>query len=403
MVRGVLMEEKHERIIFHIDVNSAFLSWSAVEALSNGERLDLRDVPSIVGGDENSRRGVVLAKSMAAKKYGIVTGESIFNARRKCAELKMVSPDFSVYEKYSKAMMKLLSEYTPLLEQYSIDECFLDVTGDLRGEPIKMAEDIKNKISKELGFTVNIGISNNKLLAKMASEFRKPNAVNTLYPFEIKDKMWPLKVSELFMVGKRATEKLNKLYIFTIGDLANYNSEVLKTKFKSYGQMIWEYANGIDNSKVESNAMEMKGISTSTTLVEDIIDQEAAKKVLKSLAETLAIRLREIKKYCSSVSVTIKSSDFKVYSHQKKLLNPTDSTKKIVETVELLFQEVWKKEPIRLLGVSLTQLVDEGTHQISFFDSAQQEKERALDKTLDAIKNKYGESSVKLGMNITNN
>jgi len=389
------MIESHERIIFHIDVNSAFLSWSAVEALTNGEKIDIREINSVIGGDEESRRGVVLAKSNLAKQCGIVTGESLFNARRKCPDLKVISPCFSVYEKYSKAMMELLKEYTPLLEQYSIDECFLDVTNDLRDEPIKMAEAIKDRIKEELGFTVNIGIANNKLLAKMASEFRKPNKVNTLYPSEIKQKLWPLSVGELFMVGKKATEKLNSLYVYTIGELANSNVELLKAKFKSYGLMIWEYANGIDNSKVEINTGEMKGISNATTLAEDIINKEAAYKVLRSLVEKVSTRLRELNKCCNSVSVNVRSSDFKNYSHQKKLVNPTDSTRKLLETVLELFDEAWKKEPIRLLGVSLTQLVDEGHYQISIFENLEYEKEKALDKTLDSIRKKYGQDAVK--------
>jgi len=389
------MIESHERIIFHIDVNSAFLSWSAVEALTNGEKIDIREINSVIGGDEESRRGVVLAKSNLAKQCGIVTGESLFNARRKCPDLKVISPCFSVYEKYSKAMMELLKEYTPLLEQYSIDECFLDVTNDLRDEPIKMAEAIKDRIKEELGFTVNIGIANNKLLAKMASEFRKPNKVNTLYPSEIKQKLWPLSVGELFMVGKKATEKLNSLYVYTIGELANSNVELLKAKFKSYGLMIWEYANGIDNSKVEINTGEMKGISNATTLAEDIINKEAAYKVLRSLVEKVSTRLRELNKCCNSVSVNVRSSDFKNYSHQKKLVNPTDSTRKLLETVLELFDEAWKKEPIRLLGVSLTQLVDEGHYQISIFENLEYDKEKALDKTLDSIRKKYGQDAVK--------
>ena len=389
------MIESHERIIFHIDVNSAFLSWSAVEALTNGEKIDIREINSVIGGDEESRRGVVLAKSNLAKQCGIVTGESLFNARRKCPDLKVISPCFSVYEKYSKAMMELLKEYTPLLEQYSIDECFLDVTNDLRDEPIKMAEAIKDRIKEELGFTVNIGIANNKLLAKMASEFRKPNKVNTLYPSEIKQKLWPLSVGELFMVGKKATEKLNSLYVYTIGELANSNVELLKAKFKSYGLMIWEYANGIDNSKVEINTGEMKGISNATTLAEDIINKEAAHMVLRSLVEKVSTRLRELNKCCNSVSVNIRSSDFKNYSHQKKLVNPTDSTRKLLETALELFDEAWKKEPIRLLGVSLTQLVDEGHYQISIFENLEYDKEKALDKTLDSIRKKYGQDAVK--------
>ncbi|WP_026884781.1 DNA polymerase Y family protein [Clostridium akagii] len=384
------MKDNKERIIFHIDVNSAFLSWSAADAMKNGEKLDIRDIPSVIGGDESSRRGVVLAKSNSAKKYGIITGESLFSARKKYPNLKVISPCFPVYEKYSKSMIDLLQEYTPLLQQYSIDECFLDVTNDLRDEPIKMAEAIRERIKTELGFTVNIGISNNKLLAKMASEFNKPDKVNTLYSSEIKEKLWPLSVGELFMVGKKATEKLNKLYIYTIGELANYSAELLKSKFKSYGLMIWEYANGIDTSDVECNTSEMKVISNSTTFAEDISDSESAYKVLRSLSENLSTRLRELNKCCNSISVSIRSSDFKNYSHQKKLINPTDSNRQIITVALQLFDEVWKKEPIRLLGVSLTQLVDEGYYQMSLFEVAQDDKEKALDKAIDSIRKRYG-------------
>ncbi len=384
------MNENHKRIIFHIDVNSAFLSWSAVDAIKNGEKIDIREIPSVIGGDEASRHGIVLAKSTSAKKYGIITGESLFSARKKCHNLKVVPPCFPVYQKYSKSMIDLLQEYTPLLQKYSIDECFLDVTKDLRDEPIKMAEAIRERIKIELGFTVNIGISNNKLLAKMASEFNKPDKVNTLYLSEIKEKLWPLSVGELFMVGKKATEKLNRLYIFTIGELANYSAELLKSKFKSYGLMIWEYANGIDNSDVQCNTSEMKVISNSTTFPDDITDSDSAKKILKTLAENLSTRLRELNKCCSSISVSIRSSDFKNYSHQKTLLNPTCSTKKIIVTVLQLFDESWKKEPIRLLGVALTQLADEGYYQLSIFEMAQNDKEKALDKAIDSIRKKYG-------------
>jgi len=292
-------------------------------------------------------------------------------------------------------MMELLKEYTPLLQQYSIDECFLDVTSDLRGEPIRMAEDIKERIKRELGFTVNIGISNNKLLAKMASELKKPNKVNTLYPSEIKEKLWPQKVGELFMVGKRATEKLNNMYIFTIEDLANSNVDLLMTKFKSYGLMIFEYANGIDNSKVEAISGEIKVISNSTTLAVDIWHREEAHKVLMGLVENLGSRLRELNKCCTSISVSVRSSDFKNYSHQKKLLNPTDSTKKIAEAVMELFDESWKNEPIRLLGVALTQLVEEGYYQISIFECIKDDKDKAIDKALDSIRKKYGQDAIK--------
>jgi len=383
------------RMIFHVDVNSAFLSWSAVEALQRGESIDIRTIPSVIGGDESSRRGVVLAKSVPAKPYGIVTGESLFSARRKCPELVVVPPNFNTYEKCSRNMMNLLSEYTPLIEQYSIDECFLEFSKNSMPDPLKLAHSIKERISKELGFTVNIGISNNKLLAKMASELNKPDKVNTIYPNEIKEKMWPLQVEELFMVGKRAKEKLNKMYIYTIGDLANYNVDLLRDKFKSYGELIWQYANGIDNSQVAENDGELKVISNSTTLAANITERNEAHKVLLSLVENVALRLRKSSKHCSCVSVSIRTSEFKNYSHQKKMMNATASTDKIAEITLQLFDETWKKEPIRLLGIALSHLTEEGYHQISLFENIKEDKNRALDNAIDSIRSKYGEAAIK--------
>lgn len=386
---------ENDRIIFHIDVNSAFLSWSAVEALYKGENIDIRNIPSVIGGDESSRRGVVLAKSIPAKAYGIITGESLFSARRKCPEVKVIPPSFSTYEKYSRAMMDMVSEYTSIIEQYSIDECFLEFHKNSLKEPLELAQSIKERIKQELGFTVNIGVSNNKLLAKMASELNKPDKVNTIYPKEIKEKLWPLQVEELFMVGKRAKEKLNKMYIYTVGDLANYNVDLLKDKFKSYGELIWQYANGIDNSQVAASEGELKVISNSTTLAEDIIDRKEAHKVLLSLVENVALRLRKSSKHCSCISVSIRSSEFKNYSHQKKLMNATDSTATIAEVAQQLFDETWKSEPIRLLGIALSHLSEEGYHQLSLFENVKEEKSRALDSAIDSIRNKYGEAAIK--------
>lgn len=384
-----------EKIIFHIDVNSAFLSWTAIDRLSKGENIDIREVPAIIGGDESNRHGVVLAKSTEAKKHGIVTGESIYAARKKCPNLIIIPPSFNVYKECSSKMMNMLREYTPFVEQYSIDECFLDVTGECFEDPIDMANRIKDRIKKELGFTVNIGISVNKLLAKMASEFRKPDKVNTLYKDEIESKMWPLKIRELFMVGKSAEAKLNNMCIYTIGDLANYDLELLIFKFKSYGKMIWQYANGIDNSVVATDEYDdLKCISNSTTLPLDISKSEDAYKVLLELSENVATRLRNINKYCMSISVSIKTYDFKNYSHQKKLKNPTYSTQKIFEISKLLFDEMWKKEPIRLLGVNLSQLSQENICQLSMFEEAKDDKTQLLDKALDDIRKKYGQKAV---------
>lgn len=382
------------KIIFHVDVNSAFLSWSAVNMLKSGEELDIRTIPAVIGHD--SSRGVVLAKSDSAKKFNIVTGESIITAKRKCPNILIVHPNFEVYSKFSRAMMELLGDYTPHIEQYSIDECFMDMTNFLEADPVTAGNNIKHRIYEELGFTVNVGISCNKLLAKMASELKKPNLVHTLFPEEIKTKMWPLPVGELFMVGRRSVPRLNELGIYSIGELANYNEITLKKIFKSYGSMIWNYANGIDNSSVESNGdYEVKIISNSTTFSRDISNRSEAHKALIALCDNVSSRLRATKRFCRSVSVSIRDSDFKNYSHQKKLNNPTDSTRVIYDTVRELFDETWKLEPIRLLGVSLSSLEYEEHEQLSMFgDSTANEKNKALDRVIDDIRKKYGEDSV---------
>lgn len=392
------MLEIVEKLIFHIDVNSAFLSWSAVDKLLKGEALDIRDIASVIGGDEEARRGVVLAKSMTAKKAGIITGESLFTARKKCANLLVVAPDFDLYESCSRAMRAIFTDYTPYVEKFSIDECFLDMTSyNTSKEAAKrIAQDIKNRIRSELGFTVNIGISDVKLLAKMASDFEKPDKIHTLFKNEIQKKLWHLNVSELFMVGKKTVPRLNNLNIFTIGDLARYDVEILKYHFKSSGSVMWQYANGIDNSEVKWNKYELKGISNSTTLSEDIKNKNDAYIVLLSLVDHTSTRLRDIKKCCYCISVTIKNREFINYSGSKTLRNATDSTEEILKTVKNIFDELWKGEPIRLLGVSLNNLCLDNFKQISIFDMDinSQEKQRALDKTMDSLRGKYGKSII---------
>lgn len=387
---------ERDRIIFHVDVNSAFLSWTAVEKLRKGEKIDIREVPAVIGGDEASRHGIVLAKSMPAKKYGIVTGESLYSARKKCPKLLIFSPSFNIYKESSRKLMSLLKEYTPVIEQYSIDECFMDLTSDIGNlTPLKLAEIIKERVKSELGFTVNIGISTNKLLAKMASELEKPDKINTLYKDEIKAKLWPLPVGELFMVGRSGKEKLNKLFIHNVGELANFNVDILVNKFKSYGKLIWEYANGIDNSKVNSIEEEAKVISNSVTLSKDITSEEEIKKVLIEISENVSSRLRKIGRCCSSISVSIRTSNFKNYSHQKRLKNPTNCTKNIIETSNVIFIEMWKREPIRLLGIQLSGLCDSEVKQISLFEDTSDEKNASLDKAVDLIRQKYGDSAIK--------
>jgi len=386
------------KLIFHIDVNSAFLSWSATDKLKKGSDVDLRNIASVIGGDEESRRGVVLAKSMLAKKNGIVTGESLFSARKKCRDIVVVRPDFRLYERCSKSMRKIFGDYTPYVEDFSIDESFLDVTSYNTSKEaiLKLAHDISGRIKKELGFTVNIGISDVKLLAKMASDFEKPDKVHTLYKNEIEKKLWNLPVGELFMVGKRTVPRLNNLNIFTIGDLALYDVKFLEYHFKSSGIMMWEYANGIDNSEVRFHKRELKGINNSTTLSNDIKSKNEAYKVLLELVEHTASRLRNIKKCCYSISITIRNDEFIDYSRSTTLKSATDLTQEILNTVKKLFDELWKGEPIRLLGVSLNNLCEGNFKQISIFDvdNDGDEKKRAIDKTIDSLRLKYGETSV---------
>jgi DNA polymerase-4 len=386
-----------DNLIFHIDVNSAYLSWEAVYRLQHFDDTDLRDIPSVVGGDEASRHGIVLAKSIPAKKYNIHTGETLYSARTKCPELTVVPPRYSLYIKCSNSMNKILREYTPKIQRFSVDESFLDFTAmeHLYPDYMKLAETIKERIKEELGFTVNIGISNNKLLAKMASDLKKPDKIHTLFPNEIKEKMWCLPVGELFMVGSATKKKLHKLNIITIGDLARYDPEILRHQMKSQGLLVWNYANGIDVSQVRpGNYIEMKGMGNSTTISFDVTDTRDAHLVLLSLCEMIGMRLRDTQNCCGLVAVSIRTNEFRNYSRQKKLYYFTDSTTKIWEEACKLFDALWKGEPVRHLGVRVTDLCSNEFFQVSLFEDKMTEKYRAIDKTMDSIRTKYGSSAV---------
>ncbi|HCL03328.1 MAG TPA: DNA polymerase IV [Lachnoclostridium phytofermentans] len=390
---------KKERLIFHVDVNSAFLSWESVHRLtSNSEALDLRTIPSAVGGDKQSRHGIVLAKSTKAKSYGIVTGEPLTQALQKCPSLVVVPPNFEVYTSYSERLMKLLLEYTPTLNQFSIDEAFLDMTDTyhLFGTPMDIASQIRERVMKELGFTVNIGVSTNKLLAKMASDFKKPNLCHSLFPSEISEKMWPLPVEELFFVGKSAKAKFNVLGIRSIYDLAHTDVSILRTHLgNKYSTLIHEYANGIDEEPVEDADTKAKGCGNSITLSQDVIDNTTAKQVLLALSETVGARLRSSNVSCSCITVEIKYTNFQTYTHQTVLPYQTNTTTTIYEAACRLFEEFWDNSPIRLLGIRTTKLDDTDFSQISLFDNKQSEKFKKLDSAIDSIRNKYGNDSVK--------
>lgn len=386
-----------DRIIFHIDVNSAFLSWSAVDAIQHGSSLDIREIPSAVGGDVESRHGIILAKSIPAKKYKIQTGEPIYTARQKCPQLHLVPPNYPLYVQCGDAMVNILREYSPLIERYSIDECFMDMTTvkDIYKDPVETAYNLKERIKRELGFTVNIGVSNNKLLAKMGSELEKPDRLHTLFPIEIKDKLWPLPVDELFMVGRATAPKLNAMNIYTIGDLANYNLDILKKKFKSYGVMIWNYANGIDSTPVKDNkSIEMKSIGNSTTIPFDVEDRQTAHMVLLSLAETVGMRLRHSQNLCQLVYVYYKNNLFMGKARQRKLKYKTDCTDHINKEACALFDEIWDGSPVRQLGISVSHLSSVYIDQVSFFDERNIERKQRLDKAIDEVRRKYGLNSL---------
>lgn len=380
-----------DRQILHIDVNNAFLSWTAVDMLSKGETIDIREIPAVIGGDEAQRKGVVLAKSMKAKQFGIVTGETLYSARKKCPNIKVYMGNHSMYKVYSDKLYNLLLEYTDIIERFSIDECFLDLTHYLRGQKlIDVANEISKRVKEELKFTVNIGVANNKLLAKMASDFTKPDRVHTLYKEEIKTKMWVLPVSDLFMVGRKSIPKLERMGIKTIGDLANRDINLLIKQFGKHGKMMWEYANGIDNSEVIYQYTEPKCVGNSITFPHDIDNIEKLDEILLSLTEQVTYRLRKHKLLANVVNVHIKTNEFKVSSHQRKLDVSTSSTKIIYGIAKELLGQLYKGEYIRLLGVQVSELCRTDEAQISLFDTDINKKQDKIDKTLDEIKKKYG-------------
>lgn len=392
-----MSKDSLRRTIMHIDVNSAFLSWQAVYNLQKGETLDLRDIPSAVGGSQADRRGIILAKSTPAKKFGVTTGEVIWQARQKCPELVVVPPNYDLYMKCSNMLYEMMKEYSPRLQRFSIDEMFLDYTGmePHFGDAVAAAHLIKDRIKKEMGFTVNIGIGENKLTAKVAGDLKKPDMVHTLFPHELEAKMWPLPVGDLFMVGRQTRKKLVEMNINTIGDLAKADRKFLCGRLKSFGNVIWCYANGIDESPVQSGYyLQMKGIGNSTTIKFDVTEPETAYKVLLSLTESVALRLRAARSCCRVVSVEIRTAGLDSYSHQRKLMNHTNITMEIFETVRELFNECWKSEKIRHLGVRVTDLCSDEFMQASIFDKQCKDKKQALDGAMDVLRGRYGNASV---------
>ncbi len=387
-----------EKIIFHIDVNSAFLSWEAVYRLHIlGHPRDLRTIPSAVAGDVKKRHGIILARSTPAKKYGVRTGDMISDALKLCPQLMLVPPHYDLYKTSSEAFMQILCDFSPCVEPYSIDEAFCDMTetAGLYGSPVVAANLIKDKIKNELGFTVNIGISNNKLLAKMASDFTKPDRVHTLFPKEVPAKMWPLPVGDLFFVGRATEKKLRALGITTIGELAQTDVDVLKSHLKKHGELIHEFANGVDVSLVSNAAVANKGYGNSTTIAFDVDDADTAKLVLLALSETVSARLREDQMLAKVIAVDIVDCEFGHCSHQMTLFAGTNQTDAIYRSACQLFEKLWDGSPIRHLGVHTSKVIeDNGLRQLDLFQMNRYEKLEKLDKAIDSIRERYGADSV---------
>lgn len=386
-----------ERIIFHIDVNNAFLSWSAVLLLQKGYHQDIRKIPAIIGGDETKRRGIVLAKSPIAKKFGVVTAETLYSAKKKCPSLQVFAPNYEWYYKKSRELMHYLSKYTPVIEQFSVDECFLDMSGThyLYKDYLKLAYFIKEDIKEKFGYTVNIGIAKNKLCAKMASDFEKPDKVHTLFPDEIQKKLWPLPVGDLFMVGKKTSLLLEKLGIHTVFDLAHANDALLKKHFKNQSRYLKEAANGIDYSRVEARSSKNESISVSETLPFDYKDKEKLEEVLFRQTEEVSRELRYQKQYTQTIAVTFKNNQFVNYSAQATLKNATDNTEEIYRQVLEIFHHNWREDAIRLIGVRLANLCTTREKQLSLFDQEEEQNStNDIQKTLDEINNKYGTTKI---------
>ena len=391
-----------ERVIFHVDANSAFLSWTAAYRVRVlGESLDLRDIPSVIAGDKASRHSIILAKSGPAKKYGIQTGEPLFQALEKCPDLVVAPPDYSLYVEASRHFVQMLRQFSPMVQQYSIDEAGVDMTGTQRifGAPRLAAEKMRQRIWDELGFTVNVGISSNKLLAKMAGDFEKPNKVHTLFPEEMESKMWPLPVRDLFLVGGATERKLKGLGIYTIGDLAKADVSGLKKRLGKHGETIWHYANGRNAEMVTPEPEENKGYGNSTTTPEDVVTYDRAYQVILSLCETVAMRMRQDNKCGRCITIHLRTNEFQHYSHQMLLHGATNITSELFEGACRVFDEAWDGiTPLRQLGVQVTRLSEEPYQQYDLFSGlspVQYEKKLRLDETVDSLRDKFGEDIIR--------
>lgn len=385
-------------MILHVDANCAYLSWTAAALLEQGYPVDLKQIPSVIAGNPEDRHGIILAKSIPAKKLGIGTACSLFEAFQKCPDLVVFPPDYDLFLACSDAMYRILQDYSPVIQRYSVDECFVDLSGSSRdgNAAVETAFIIKERICRELGFTVNVGVGPNKVLAKMAGELSKPDKVHTLVTHrEIEEKLWPLPVGELFMVGRASCRKLLKINVRTIGDLAGCNPELLHQLLKGHGLLIWEYANGIDHDRVVPNGqIVQKGLSNSMTLPYDVTEEDTVQMYLLSLSERVTSRLRRHECKASLIGVSVKSCSFFHYTHQIQLPFYTDDTTAIYQYACRLFRECWRKEPVRQIGIHLTAFAKRDEYQLSLGELQRIEEDEALNGTVDKIRERFGSTAI---------
>ena len=392
-----------DRGILHCDCNSYFAS---VEALVNPE---LRGKPVAVAGDPGSRHGVVVAASQEAKMYGIRTTDTVYQAQRKCPALIIVRPHHQLYSEISRDINRIYLEYTDLVEPFSVDESFIDLTGTLRyqrGEFVAIADELRKRVREEIGITISVGASFNKVFAKLASDMKKPDATTFIPRDKVERVVWPLPVTDLLFVGKRTGEALERLGILTIGDAANQDRAFLIDKLGKHGGMIWDYANGMDQEPVRSyfDEREVKSVSNSCTYPRDLVTLDELSDGVYDLADSVSSRLRSAGKKGYTVQIQLKDSNFHTISRQKALSSPTHLRKEIAEVSMELIRANWKTgTPIRLISVGCTDLVDsiDSGEQLSLFmddsdwDRVKQEK---LESTVDLIRNKLGKNSIGFGL-----
>lgn len=388
-----------DRVILHCDMNGFFAS---VELLSHPE---LINVPMAVCGNPENRHGIILAKNELAKKAGVVTAQTLWQARKKCPGLQVVPPHHDRYRHYSRLINEIYGRFTDMVEPFSIDESWLDVTASRRlfGDGRQIADTIRKTVREELGLTLSAGVSFNKIFAKMGSEYKKPDATTVISRENYKKILWPMPVSEMFFVGSATAQKLNKAGIMTIGQLAGTDRLVLENMLGKHGGQLYDYANGLDDSPVcrQCERQKIKSVGNGITFKRDLTGTDDIKTAAMGLADTVAARLRHYQMKAYGIKVDIKDTELKTISRQKQLAAPTNLTYEICDAAVEIITASWNlQKPIRMLTITGINLCDEDTgEQISLFgaDTVSREKTENLERAMDSIRSKYGKSSITFG------